>query len=146
MSQTATINSPIIEPYSVLPPIRRTHNLPMRLPMVNRRSGAKGVDFRIERSESVVVPIEETVAKGRDFPCPRPEVCLTCAGHRICCHGFVSAFFDGFSGDVLLRRYRCLSAGASREHDRRAISNWCRHRSRRSVHPSLSDWSMVVGL
>jgi DNA-directed RNA polymerase subunit RPC12/RpoP len=51
--------------------------------------------------------IKEIVAKGRDFPWQRPLVCPRCAGHRIWGHGFVSAFFDGFSEQVLLRRYRC---------------------------------------
>lgn len=53
------------------------------------------------------VSIKEIVERGRDFPWPRPESCPRCEGHRIWCHGFVPAFFDGFSGQVLLRRYRC---------------------------------------
>lgn len=53
------------------------------------------------------VSIKEIVAKGREFPWQRPPVCPRCAGHRIWGHGFVSAFFDGFSEQVLLRRYRC---------------------------------------
>ena len=53
------------------------------------------------------VSIKEIVAKGRDFPWPRPESCPRCEGHRIWCHGFVTAFFDGFDQQVSLRRYRC---------------------------------------
>lgn len=56
---------------------------------------------------SVIVSIKEIVAKGRDFPWPRPEVCPRCHGHRVWGHGFVAAFFDGFADEALLRRYRC---------------------------------------
>ncbi len=56
---------------------------------------------------SVLVSIKEIVAKGRDFPWPRPEVCPRCEGHRVWGHGFVAAFFDGCHDEVLLRRYRC---------------------------------------
>jgi len=53
------------------------------------------------------VSIKEIVAKGRDFPWPRPESCPRCESHRVWCHGFVTAFFDGVDGQVFLRRYRC---------------------------------------
>jgi hypothetical protein len=53
------------------------------------------------------VSIKEIVARGRDFPWPRPAVCPRCQGRRVWCHGFVSAFFDGVDGQVFLRRYRC---------------------------------------
>jgi ferrous iron transport protein B len=46
---------------------------------------------------SVIVSIKEIVAKGRDFPWPRPDVCPRCHGHRVWGHGFVAAFFDGFA-------------------------------------------------
>lgn len=55
----------------------------------------------------VLVSIKEIVERGRDFPWPRPEVCPRCEGRRVWCHGFVSAFFDGFDEQVFLRRYRC---------------------------------------
>jgi hypothetical protein len=56
---------------------------------------------------SVLVSIKEIVERGRDFPWPRPQMCPRCEGHRVWCHGFVTAFFDGFSEQVFLRRYRC---------------------------------------
>lgn len=56
---------------------------------------------------SFLVSIKELVAKGRDFPWPRPKVCPRCDGNRVWGHGFVTAFFDGFADQVLLRRYRC---------------------------------------
>ena len=55
----------------------------------------------------VVVSIKEIVAKGREFPWPRLDVCPCCDGHRVWGHGFVAAFFEGFVDQVLLRRYRC---------------------------------------
>lgn len=56
---------------------------------------------------SVFVSIKEIVERGRDFPWPRPAVCPRCRGRRIWGHGFITAFFDGFSDGVFLRRYRC---------------------------------------
>lgn len=56
---------------------------------------------------SVVAAIKDIVELGRDYPWPRPEACLRCMGRRIWGHGYVPAFFDGFSEGVLLRRYRC---------------------------------------
>jgi hypothetical protein len=56
---------------------------------------------------SVLVSIKDIVAKGRDFPWPRPICCPRCEGRRLWYHGFVTAFFDGFSEEVTLRRYRC---------------------------------------
>jgi hypothetical protein len=55
----------------------------------------------------VLASIKEIVAKGRDFPWPRPSACPRCEGPRVWCHGFVTAFFDGFDAQVILRRYRC---------------------------------------
>jgi hypothetical protein len=56
---------------------------------------------------SVLVSIKEIVERGRDFPWPRPAVCPRCEGRRVWGHGFITAFFDGFSDEVFLRRYRC---------------------------------------
>ena len=55
----------------------------------------------------VPVCIKEIIAKGRDFPWPRPGECPRCNGRRVWGHGFVPAFFDGYSCQVFLRRYRC---------------------------------------
>jgi hypothetical protein len=56
---------------------------------------------------SVLISIEEIVAKGRDFPRPRVVVCPRCDSNRGWGHGFESAFFDGRVDGVLLRRSRC---------------------------------------
>ena len=56
---------------------------------------------------SVPVSIKEIVSRGTDFPWNRPSECPRCGGSRVWGHGFVGAFFDGFSCQILLRRYRC---------------------------------------
>ena len=55
----------------------------------------------------VCVSINEIVEKERDFSWPRPDRCPQCGGPRLWFHGFVSAFFDGFTVAVWLRRVRC---------------------------------------
>jgi len=55
----------------------------------------------------ILASIKEIVEHGRDFPWPRPPACPRCDGRRVWCHGFVTAFFDGFDEHVILRRYRC---------------------------------------
>lgn len=60
---------------------------------------------------SVLVSLKEIVERGRDFPWPRPKKCPRCEGPRIWGHGFITAFFDGFAGEVWLRRYRCPECG-----------------------------------
>ena len=55
----------------------------------------------------VVVVLKEIYEKGRDYLWPRPEVCPCCKARRPWGHGFVLAYFDGFTAGVLLRRYRC---------------------------------------
>ena len=59
----------------------------------------------------VVVVLKEIYVKGRDYLWPRPEVCPCCKARRPWGHGFVLAYFDGFTVGVLLRRYRCPHCG-----------------------------------
>ena len=56
---------------------------------------------------NVVVCLKEIVEQGRDFPWSRPKRCPKCNGDRVWGHGFVSAIFDGFAQQALLRRFRC---------------------------------------
>ena len=56
---------------------------------------------------AVCVSLNEILEKERDFPWPRPEGCPKCGGERIWFHGFVLAFFDGFTIGLWLRRFRC---------------------------------------
>ena len=59
----------------------------------------------------VAVVLKEIYEKGRDYLWPRPEVCPKCKARRPWGHGFVVAYFDGFTAGVLLRRYRCPQCG-----------------------------------
>jgi len=59
----------------------------------------------------VVVLLKDICEKGRDYVWPRPEVCPKCKARRPWGHGFVLAYFDGFTSGVLLRRYRCPHCG-----------------------------------
>ena len=59
----------------------------------------------------VVVVLKDIYEKGRDYLWPRPEVCPMCKVRRPWGHGFVLAFFDGFTAGLLLRRYRCPQCG-----------------------------------
>ena len=56
---------------------------------------------------SLCVSIKEIVERGRDFPWPRPESCPRCRSDRVWGHGYVGALFDGFLGQVFLKRWRC---------------------------------------
>ena len=59
----------------------------------------------------VVVVLKEIYEKGRDYLWPKPEVCPCCKAGRPWGHGFVLAYFDGFTAGLLLRRYRCPHCG-----------------------------------
>ena len=48
---------------------------------------------------------------GRNYPWPRPDVCPRCGCAKVWGHGYVSAWFDGFSEALLLKRYRCPCCG-----------------------------------
>jgi hypothetical protein len=56
---------------------------------------------------SLCVSIKKIVECGRDFPWPRPDKCPQCHGDRIWGHGYVGSLFDGFPGQVFLKRWRC---------------------------------------
>ena len=59
----------------------------------------------------VVVVLKEIYEKGRDYLWPRPEICPNCKAGRPWGHGFVFAYFDGFTAGLLLHRYRCPHCG-----------------------------------
>ena len=60
---------------------------------------------------SVAVKIKELLKKKRDYPWPRPEVCVRCGASKVWGHGFVTAWFDGFNEALDLRRLRCPACG-----------------------------------
>lgn len=60
---------------------------------------------------SVAVKIKELLAKKRNYPWPRPEVCVRCGARKVWGHGFVTAWFDGFDAALYIRRWRCPTCG-----------------------------------
>ena len=55
----------------------------------------------------VEAELKQIVEQQRDYPWPRPEACPRCHECRLWGHGFVLAYFDGFSEGLWLRPYRC---------------------------------------
>ena len=60
---------------------------------------------------SIAVKIKEVFKLGRKYPWPKPEVCPRCSQSNVWGHGYVLAYFDGFSNGLLLKRYRCPGCG-----------------------------------
>ena len=55
----------------------------------------------------VAASLKEIFRLKTQFPWPRPEMCKRCQSSRVWKHGFVIAYFDGFSKGILIRRFRC---------------------------------------
>ncbi len=55
----------------------------------------------------VVDKLKEIYEKGREYQWEKPKTCSNCNRYKIWGHGFVPAFFDGFTDALLIRRYRC---------------------------------------
>jgi hypothetical protein len=53
------------------------------------------------------VVLKDLLERGRDYPWPKPAVCPRCGACRLCGHGYVGCFFDGFQHALLIKRYRC---------------------------------------
>ena len=58
----------------------------------------------------VKLAVKQLFEMGRNYLWPRPELCPRCGG-RIWGHGFVPAYFDGYTEPFWLRRYRCPDCG-----------------------------------
>jgi len=56
---------------------------------------------------SVCANLNEIFDQGRNFKWIKPCKCPRCGSVRLWGHGFVLAYFDGFSQGLLLRRFRC---------------------------------------
>jgi len=56
---------------------------------------------------SVRANLNEIFDQGRKFKWIKPCNCPRCGSVRLWGHGFVFAYFDGFSQELLLRRFRC---------------------------------------
>ena len=59
----------------------------------------------------VCVKLKEIFDKQRDYAWPKPDLCPCCRMSKLWGHGFVPAYFDGFAGQIHLRRYRCPGCG-----------------------------------
>jgi hypothetical protein len=60
---------------------------------------------------SIAVKIKEVFKLGRNYPWPKPKLCPRCSQSKIWGHGYVLAYFDGFSDGLLMKRYRCPACG-----------------------------------
>ncbi|MGD9212334.1 MAG: hypothetical protein PVI90_16250 [Desulfobacteraceae bacterium] len=56
---------------------------------------------------SVRANLNEIFEQGRKFKWGKPCNCPRCGSVRLWGHGFVFAYFDGFSQGLILRRFRC---------------------------------------
>ena len=59
----------------------------------------------------VNVLLKDIFEMGREYPWKKPDKCPCCGNWKIWGHGFVSAFFNGFSSAIWLKRYRCPACG-----------------------------------
>ena len=53
------------------------------------------------------VQLKDLLLQGRDYPFPKPSGCPRCNGFRLWGHGFIFAYFDGYTQPFCLKRYRC---------------------------------------
>lgn len=47
----------------------------------------------------------------RMYPWQKPEICPCCGCSTVWGHGYVTAWFDGFTAPLFLKRYRCPTCG-----------------------------------
>ena len=57
------------------------------------------------------VILKEIFDQGRNFSWEPPTKCPRCNHYKVWGHGYVSAFFDGFTDSLWLKRYRCPDCG-----------------------------------
>ena len=63
---------------------------------------------KVERMILSVCPkLKDIHKQGRNFCWEKPDKCEQCGSARVWGHGFVTAYFDGYSDCIYLRRYRC---------------------------------------
>ncbi len=55
----------------------------------------------------VCAKLKDIYEQGRNFKWEKPDRCAQCGSARIWGHGFATAYFDGYSDWLYLRRYRC---------------------------------------
>jgi len=59
----------------------------------------------------VCVKLNQICSQGRNFQWARPDNCPRCQSKRLWGHGFAASLFDGYSQQILLRRFRCPDCG-----------------------------------
>jgi hypothetical protein len=57
--------------------------------------------------KTVPVLIEELSNQGKNYKWEKPVVCPRCPSSKLWGHGYVTAFFEGFSSPLWLKRLRC---------------------------------------
>ena len=60
---------------------------------------------------SVVLDLKQILQQGKDYAWPRPEACLRCRHWKVWGHGYALRYFDGFSGALPMKCYRCPQCG-----------------------------------
>ena len=76
-----------------------------------KKSGAYCPQNSIKMIHFVDVLLKDIFQMGREYPWNKPDKCPCCGNWKLWGHGFVSAFFHGFSSAIWLKRYRCPSCG-----------------------------------
>ena len=59
----------------------------------------------------IAVNLKEILKKKKKYPWRHPGNCPSCKACKVWGHGFVLAYFDGFSTGLWLKRYRCPVCG-----------------------------------
>lgn len=86
----------------------------------------------------IAVCVKELFQLGKAYPWPKPKVCPGCQGGALWGHGFVPAYFDGYRGQVWLRRFRCPQCRCVVR--QRPITYWSRFQaSRETIRDSISQ-------
>ena len=82
--------------------------------------------------------VKQIFVKGRDYVWPRPSECSRCNSVRIWGHGYVRAYFDGYTEALFLKRYRCPDCGCV--YKMRPASYFSRFQaSKASIRQSISS-------
>lgn len=70
------------------------------------------------------IELKALILARRNYPWPRPDVCPCCGGKRLWGHGYTPRYFDGHSGPIWLKRYRCVDCHSV--HTLRPKDHWRR--------------------
>ena len=68
--------------------------------------------------------LAQIMSQGKLFPWTRPPRCPRCGCRKLWGHGYVGRYFDGFSEQIWMKRWRCVECGAV--HTCRPATHWRR--------------------